>query len=129
MITGQPGAGKSAVLARAALSVEADHGGPGLAFHARDATFGDFLTALADLTGIDTPTSADELVTSLAALPGQPPTLVVLDALDEAPATVTGGRSPRCWPSRRCFPGCGSPWPPGRWPRVAHLRRMGCCPR
>ena len=84
MLTGQPGAGKSAVLARAALSVEAEHGGPGLAFHARAATIGDFLTALADLTGIDTPTSADELVTSLADLPGQPPVPVVLDALDEA---------------------------------------------
>ena len=84
MITGQPGAGKSAVLARAALSVEAGHGGPGLAFHARAATIGDFLTALADLTGIDTPASADELVTSLADLPGQSPVPVVLDALDEA---------------------------------------------
>ena len=84
VLTGQPGAGKSAVLARAALSVEGDRGGPGLAFHARAATVGDFLTALADLTGIDTPTSADELVTSLAELPGQPPTRVVLDALDEA---------------------------------------------
>ena len=84
VLTGQPGAGKSAVLARAALSVEAGHGGPGLAFHARAATIGDFLTALADLTGIDTPASADELVTSLADLPGQPPAPVVLDALDEA---------------------------------------------
>ena len=84
VITGQPGAGKSAVLARAALSVEAGHGGPGLAFHARAATIGDFLTALADLTGMDTPASADELVTSLADLPGQPPVPVVLDALDEA---------------------------------------------
>ena len=84
MITGQPGAGKSAVLARAALSVEAEHGGPGLAFHARAATIGDFLTALADVTGTDTPVSADELVASLADLPSQPPTRVVLDALDEA---------------------------------------------
>ncbi len=84
VLTGQPGAGKSAVLARAALSVEAGHGGPGLAFHARAATMGDFLTALADLTGIDTPTSTDELVTTLADLPGQSPVPVVLDALDEA---------------------------------------------
>ncbi len=84
VVTGQPGAGKSAVLARAALSVEAEHGGPGLAFHARAATIGDFLTALADLTGIDTPTSADELVTGLAELPGQSLVPVVLDALDEA---------------------------------------------
>ena len=83
VITGQPGAGKSAVLARAALGVEAGHGGPGLAFHARARTIGDFLIALADLTGIDTP-SAGELVTSLADLPDQPPIPVVLDALDEA---------------------------------------------
>ena len=84
VITGQPGSGKSAVLARAALSVEARHGGPGLAFHARAATIGDFLTTLADLTGVDTSASADELVTSLADLPGQSSVPVVLDALDEA---------------------------------------------
>ena len=84
VLVGQPGAGKSAMLARAALSVEAGQGGPGLAFHARGATIGDFLTALADLTGIDTPASADELVTSLADLPGQSPVPLVLDALDEA---------------------------------------------
>ena len=84
LLIGQPGAGKSAVLARATLSVEGEHGGPGLAFHARAATLDDFLTALASLTGIDTPTSVDELVTRLAGLPGQPPIPVVLDALDEA---------------------------------------------
>jgi V8-like Glu-specific endopeptidase len=84
VITGQPGVGKSAVLARAALSLEAEHGAPGLAFHARAATIGDFLTALADLTGMDTAASTSELVTRLAGLPGQPPTPVVLDALDEA---------------------------------------------
>jgi len=84
VLTGQPGAGKSAVLARAALSVEAEQGGPGLAFHARAATIGDFLTALADLTGVDIPASVDELVISLADLPGQPPVPLVLDALDEA---------------------------------------------
>jgi V8-like Glu-specific endopeptidase len=84
VITGQPGAGKSAVLARAALSVEAEHGGPGLAFHARGGTVGDFFSAVADLTGIDTPTSADELLTNLDDLPGQPTTRMVLDALDEA---------------------------------------------
>ena len=84
VLTGQPGGGKSAVLARAALSVEARHGGPGLAFHARAATIGDFLTALADLTGVDTPASADELIYSLADPPGQGAVPVVLDALDEA---------------------------------------------
>ena len=84
VVIGQPGAGKSAVLARAALSVESEHGGPGLAFHARAATIGDFLSALADLIGVDRPASADELVTSLAGLPGQPPVRMVVDALDEA---------------------------------------------
>ena len=84
VITGQPGAGKSAVLARTALSVEAGHGGSGLAFHARAATISDFLTAMADLTGVDTAASTDELATSLADLPGQSPIRVVLDALDEA---------------------------------------------
>ena len=84
VLTGQPGAGKSAVLARAALSVEAGQSGPGLAFHARGATVGHFLTALADLAGADTPASADELVASLTGLPEQPPIRVVADALDEA---------------------------------------------
>ena len=77
MVTGQPGAGKSAVLARAVLGIEAEQGGPGLAFHARAATIGDFLAALADLTGVETPATADELIASLADLPGQPPIPVV----------------------------------------------------
>ena len=84
VITGQPGAGKSAVLARAALDLEAGQGGPGLAFHARGATIGQFLTAVADLADIGTPASAGELVTALAGLPAQPPVPMVLDALDEA---------------------------------------------
>ena len=84
VITGQPGAGKSAVLTRAALDLEAGQGNPGLIFHARSATIGDFLSAVADLAGVDTPASADELVTALADLPGQPPLRVALDALDEA---------------------------------------------
>jgi len=84
VVVGQPGAGKSAVLARAALSLEAEHGGPGLAFHARAATIGGFLAALADLAGVDRPSSADQLVTALAGLPPQPATPVVVDALDEA---------------------------------------------
>ncbi len=84
VVTGQPGAGKSAVLARAALSVEAEHGGPGLAFHARAATIGDFLAALAALAGVDTPATADDLVAGLVDLPGQRPVPVAVDALDEA---------------------------------------------
>ena len=64
--------------------MEAEHGGLGLAFHARAATIGDFFSALADLTGVDTPASADELVTNLADLPAHSSIPVVLDALDEA---------------------------------------------
>jgi hypothetical protein len=84
VVTGQPGAGKSAVLARAVLRAEAEHGGPGLAFHARAATIGDFLDALARLAGVDSPATADDLVVSLADLPAQEPVLVAVDALDEA---------------------------------------------
>ena len=129
VITGQPGAGKSAVLARAALSVEAEHGGPGLAFHARAATIGDFLTALADLIGMDTPASIDELVTSLAGLPGQPPTRVVLDALDEAASDrdrrqIDRG-SGRAGSAARA---AGRRRHPARWPSATPLRRAGCWP-
>ena len=81
VVTGQPGAGKSAVLARAALGVEATRSGPGLAFHARDATAAHFLDSLASLVGLDTPASVAELAG--ARLAG-PPIAVVVDALDEA---------------------------------------------
>ena len=84
VVTGQPGGGKSAVLARAALSVEAGGGGPGLAFHARAATIDDFLAALAGLVGVDTPANVDDLVASLATLPSAAPIPVGVDALDEA---------------------------------------------
>ena len=84
VVTGQPGAGKSAVLARAALSAEAEYGGPGLAFHARAATIGDFLTALAGLTGAETPATVDDLIATLAGLPAGPHIPVAVDALDEA---------------------------------------------
>jgi V8-like Glu-specific endopeptidase len=84
VVIGQPGAGKSAVVARAALRMEAEHLGPGLAFHAQGAAIGDFLTAMADLTGMDPPTSTDELVTALDDLADQALIRVVVDALDEA---------------------------------------------
>jgi V8-like Glu-specific endopeptidase len=88
VITGQPGAGKSAVISRAALVLESRHIAPGLAFHARGATLGDFLLAVADLTGMDEPTSVDQLVTELKdednAMPWLVPARIVVDALDEA---------------------------------------------
>ncbi len=84
VVTGQPGAGKSAVLARAALGLEADRVGPGLAFHARGATHGDLLAAVADLTGAEPADTRDAL---LDALDGAPPVelvMIAVDALDEA---------------------------------------------
>ena len=84
VVTGQPGAGKSATLARAVLGLEKEYGVPGLAFHARAATISDFLTAVADLTGAELPTSAEELVDKLSDLRGQPLIRVAVDALDEA---------------------------------------------
>jgi hypothetical protein len=84
VVIGQPGAGKSAVLARAALRIEAECGGPGLAFHSRGAAIGDFLTALASLVGVDNPTTVSDLIASLALLPVHRPIPVVVDAVDEA---------------------------------------------
>ena len=125
VLIGQPGAGKSAVLARAALSLEAELGRPGLAFHARAATIGDFLTALADLTGVDGAASTDELVTSLADLPGQLPTQVVLDALDEAASDLDRRQIAEALTELAVLPGlrvavatrplaAGNPYAPGR---------------
>ncbi len=73
VVTGQPGAGKSAVVARSAMDLEAARIGPGLAFHARDAVHADLLAALVELFGV----AFDELPDDAAAT-------VVVDALDEA---------------------------------------------
>ena len=84
VITGQPGAGKSAVLSRAALSLEAEQGGPGLAFHARGAIHDDLLTAVADLTGAEHPETREALLDELEDAPAGHPMMIVVDALDEA---------------------------------------------
>lgn len=86
VVTGQPGAGKSAVVARAILTLQTAQWGPGLAFHARSATPASLLQAVADLTGADSADSTGELVTALRDLPGGP-WPVVVDALDEVAAT------------------------------------------
>jgi hypothetical protein len=72
-VTGQPGAGKLAVLARVALALETAQIGPGLAFHARAATAGDFLAAVSDMTGVQPPRTADQLADACADLPEHPP--------------------------------------------------------
>jgi WD40 repeat protein len=84
VITGQPGAGKSAVIARAAFDLERCRAGQGLAFHCREATVASFVSAVADLTGLDGVDSPDELFDLLEDMSRDKPWLIVLDALDEA---------------------------------------------
>ncbi|MGD0705850.1 MAG: trypsin-like peptidase domain-containing protein [Trebonia sp.] len=84
VVTGQPGAGKSTVLARAALDLEATRVGHGLAFHARGATHDDLLTALGDLTDAEQAGTRDELIKALDDHPPTEPVTIVVDALDEA---------------------------------------------
>jgi WD40 repeat protein len=84
VVTGQPGAGKSVVLARAVTGLDVQHHSRGLAFYARAATIGDFLAAIAALTGTDTTTSVDELIDVISALPSDFTFRVAVDALDEA---------------------------------------------
>jgi WD40 repeat protein len=125
VITGQPGAGKSAVLARAVLDMENGQVGPGLAFHARGSTIGHFLAAMADLTCVDALASADELITALANLPRQPPLWVALDALDEAASDLDRSQIAGVLTELAVLPGlrvavatrplaAGNPFAPGR---------------
>jgi V8-like Glu-specific endopeptidase len=85
VVTGQPGAGKSAVLGRAALGAERDHPGAGMVFHARGATHAGFLDAVAAATGTSAAGGRDELLDALVAQ-GDSGGLfaVMVDALDEA---------------------------------------------
>ena len=87
VITGQPGAGKSAVLARAVLANEFSFTGSGLVFHARSATGGQLLDAVGAATGIPARSAAgtSDALSQLAAIPRPKRRLAVLvDALDEA---------------------------------------------
>ena len=84
VITAQPGAGKSAVLARAVLAIERSERCDGVAFHARRAVVGDLVEAVAAACGLNTPSSWQELAATLAALETQDVLVVAVDALDEA---------------------------------------------
>jgi WD40 repeat protein len=89
VITGQPGAGKSAVLAHAALTAEGDpHLVYGVVVHARNATAGVFTEAIAGAAGVDAPADPSGLVGLLAELEDPGRLVVMVDALDEA-ASVT----------------------------------------
>jgi WD40 repeat protein len=84
VITAQPGAGKSAVLARAALAIERTGQFDGVAFHARSATVADLIDAMSAASGLDTPTSWRELVAELTGQGTHDVLAVAIDALDEA---------------------------------------------
>jgi WD40 repeat protein len=82
VVTGRPGVGKSAVVARAARRLEAERQMDGIAFHARRATIHDLVDAVCLLRGI-TGSSWQDVVARLASS-GSEPLAVVVDALDEA---------------------------------------------
>jgi len=84
VITGQPGAGKSSVLARTILNQEPVASYSGVVFHAQAATAAEFMDAVA--AAVDAPDSgADALLDRLAERDDPPRRLAILvDALDEA---------------------------------------------
>jgi WD40 repeat protein len=84
VITAQPGAGKSAVLARAAVDMERTWPSDGIAFHARSAAVIDLVDAVAAACGLDTPSSWQELIAVLAEREVQDVLILAVDALDEA---------------------------------------------
>ena len=88
VVTGQPGAGKSAVVTKAALESERGRSGAdlgeGLMFHARDAVVGELCRAVAQLLDLDPELLPEDLLYALGALTGMPRVGVIVDALDEA---------------------------------------------
>jgi len=92
VVTGQPGAGKSAVTARAGLQVASQLGRDlqrrGLLFHARSADATAFRRAVADLFGSDADETPYALLEDIDRIGTEAPSrqwLLVVDALDEAP--------------------------------------------
>lgn len=84
VVTGQPGAGKSVVLSRAAMGLKMARTSRGLAFHARGATHDDLLAAVADLTGAERADTREELLGLLESRHRATPIMIAVDALDEA---------------------------------------------
>ncbi|MFI7650348.1 hypothetical protein ACIBTZ_30340 [Micromonospora sp. NPDC049460] len=83
VVTGQPGGGKSALLGRAVLRLEADHVNRGVAVHARGLTEVEVRRAIAPLARLREVHSTAELLHALSGEDG-PPLMVAVDALDEA---------------------------------------------
>ena len=86
VVTAQPGAGKSAVVARAAVTAEQAGELLGVAFHARGAREVDLTDAVAAACGAETPESGawKDLVQNLAAQQRTRRLIIIVDALDEA---------------------------------------------
>ncbi|WP_420116551.1 hypothetical protein [Micromonospora sp.] len=86
VVTGQPGAGKSSVVARAARDLETSGVAGGVFFHARGTTSDEMLAAVQTLAGDPTITDTEGWLSHLRGRTagGQQPLLVVVDALDEA---------------------------------------------
>jgi WD40 repeat protein len=88
VVTGQPGAGKSAVAARAVLDDQQSPPRPGaparcgVAFHARNAVLADLFTAVSDATGTDPADSIPGFIDHVRDHHGV--VALVVDALDEA---------------------------------------------
>jgi WD40 repeat protein len=82
VVTGQPGAGKSAVLARAALAECERACGAGLAFHARGQGIRELIRAVARVVAVPAPARWQDLIDRLTERPDGRLALFV-DALDE----------------------------------------------
>ncbi|WP_433291530.1 helix-turn-helix domain-containing protein [Actinoplanes sp. CA-030573] len=92
VITGQPGAGKSAVLARVVIELENEQCGPGAAINAQGATFADILDAVTAGVGLPARSTADTLFEYLRA-DQDIRLLLFVDGLDEvATADLQGGK-------------------------------------
>lgn len=83
VVTGQPGGGKSALLGRAVLQLEANHVSRGAAVHARGLNETEVRKSLAPLADLRDVHSTAELLYALSGGDGLP-LMVAVDALDEA---------------------------------------------
>lgn len=84
VVTGQPGAGKSAVVGRAALVAERGATVLGVYFHAHETEEGQFLDAVAAAVGLSRPEGRGDLVDRLEEQEPSGIVGVVVDALDES---------------------------------------------
>ena len=84
VVTGQPGAGKSALLGRVVLDHEAQALERGLAFHARQATVANLMNAVEQLTKTRKADSIFDMVDRVRSTEPVRPWPIVIDALDEA---------------------------------------------